>query len=148
MKKSTEDLQKSTLYCRNPLSQKISFFVNICFISKCCNRHIAFFCRFCPCNFPIFPSLINCMKIFRKWFRRSPKFYASGFCCCYSFCLPLAIFDLSFSATKESTCNTISLRNVPIKSFPHRVSNNGISKTIISILFSFVRYLHCFIISS
>ena len=28
----------------------------------------------------------------------------------------------SFSATKESTCNTISLRKVPIRSFPRRVS--------------------------
>ena len=31
----------------------------------------------------------------------------------------------SLSATKDSTCRTISLRNVPIKSLPRRVSSSG-----------------------
>lgn len=33
----------------------------------------------------------------------------------------------SFSATKDRTCKTISLKKVPIRSLPHRVSSNGIS---------------------
>ena len=36
------------------------------------------------------------------------------------------IFVRSFSATKDSTCSTISERNVPIRSLPRRVSNSGI----------------------
>ena len=36
------------------------------------------------------------------------------------------MFVLSFSATKESNCNTKSLIKVPRRSFPRRVSNNGI----------------------
>ena len=35
----------------------------------------------------------------------------------------------SFSATKDSTCKTMSLRKVPIKSLPRRVSSRGMSKT-------------------
>ena len=33
----------------------------------------------------------------------------------------------SFSATKDRTCKTISLKKVPIRSLPRRVSSNGIS---------------------
>ena len=54
----------------------------------------------------------------------------------------------SFSATKDNTCNTISLRKVPIRSFPRRVSSSGISKTIMSMPLSFVRIRHCANISS
>ena len=39
------------------------------------------------------------------------------------------MFVLSFSATKDSNCNTKSLINVPSRSFPRRVSNNGMSIT-------------------
>ena len=35
------------------------------------------------------------------------------------------------------------LRNVPIRSFPRRVSRSGISSTTMSISFSFVNILHC-----
>lgn len=41
----------------------------------------------------------------------------------------------SFSATNDNTCRTISLRNVPIRSFPRLVSRSGISRTTISIPF-------------
>lgn len=37
------------------------------------------------------------------------------------------MFVRSFSTAKDSTCKTMSLRNVPTRSFPRRVSNKGIS---------------------
>ena len=42
----------------------------------------------------------------------------------------------------------MSLRKVPIRSFPLRVSSNGISRTTISTPFSFVSTRHCSKISS
>ena len=43
----------------------------------------------------------------------------------------------SFSATKDRTCKTISLKKVPIRSLPRRVSSNGhIHKS------SYIQFLH------
>ena len=58
------------------------------------------------------------------------------------------MFDRSFSATNESTCNTISAKKAPIKSFPRRVSNSGISTTTMSAPLSFVILRQCCRISS
>ena len=53
-------------------------------------------------------------------------------------------FLLSLSATKDNTCKTISLKKVPIRSFPLRVSSNGISRTTISTPFSFCQHTPLF----
>ena len=49
--------------------------------------------------------------------------------------------------TNDSTYNTISLKNVPIRSFPRRVSSNGISITTISDCLNLVILRHCSSIS-
>ena len=54
----------------------------------------------------------------------------------------------SFSATKESTCSTMSLRKVPIRSLPRRVSSSGISSTTMSAPFVWVSSRHCSKISA
>ena len=50
--------------------------------------------------------------------------------------------------TKESTCSTMSLRKVPIRSLPRRVSSSGISSTTMSAPFIWVSSRHCSKISA
>ena len=61
--------------------------------------------------------------------------------------LDTRIVSLSFCATNDNTCKTISLINLPTRFLPSiRVSRSGISITMISASFSFVINLHSSII--
>ena len=85
--------------------------------------------------------------------RTSSKFSGSGFlgrpnCTprCLTASIPyrcrLRMFSRSLCATNERICSTMSAMNVPIRSFPCRVSSSGMSSTQMSAPISLVSLRH------
>ena len=125
-----------------------------------------FFCPFCASgpfgktwihSFPCVPGLAGCLFFSvltdARFFQNAPAYPVAACRTLHPWLLPCdpcrwRMLVRSFSATKDKTCRTISLRNVPIRSFPRRVSKSGMSSTTMSITISFVRILHWFWIFS
>ena len=87
------------------------------------------------------PGLMEHVEIVWEGKGRAAKAYAPGLGCRDT--LRWRMLSRSFSATKESTWSTMSLRKVPIKSLPRRVSRRGMSSTAMSTPFSLVSIRHC-----
>lgn len=102
---------------------------------ECALTHAAFLCSFFSGDFLLFHVLTISEEIGGGSLIGLPIWTPRAFAAAIPSACRCRMLLRSFSATKDSTWRTMSLRNVPTKFLPRRVSSKGISMMHISIPF-------------